>query len=143
MKRAAFFALAAALGFAQPALAQTVKVGAVEGLSGPIAKYGVPIRRGIELAVDQVNAKGVIGGRKIEMIFEDLAGQKDQALNAMKKLLASDHVVAVFGPTLSNEMFAAGPAAVERQIPDIGTSTTANGITDIGDWIFRTSLPEF
>jgi branched-chain amino acid transport system substrate-binding protein len=143
MKRAALFALAAALGFAQPVLAQeAIKVGAVEGLSGPIAKYGVPIRRGIELAVDQVNSKGVIGGRKITMIFEDSAGQKDQALNAMKKLLASDHVVAIFGPTLSNEMFAAGPAAVERQIPDIGTSTTANGITDIGDWIFRTSLPE-
>ena len=143
MKRAALFALAAALGFAQPALAQeTIKVGAVEALSGPAAKYGVSIRHGIELAVDQVNAKGVIGGQKIEMIFEDSAGQKDQALNAMKKLLARERVVAVLGPTLSNEMFAAGPAAVERQIPDIGTSTTANGITDIGDWIFRTSMPE-
>src|SRR6202050_5374433 len=115
MKRAVLFTLAAALGFAQPALAQeAIKVGAVEGLSGPLAKYGVPIRHGIELAVDQVNAKGVIGGRKIEMIFEDSAGQKDQALNAMKKLLARDRVVAVLGPTLSNEMFAAGPAAAER-----------------------------
>jgi branched-chain amino acid transport system substrate-binding protein len=143
MKRAALFALAAAFGFAQPALAQeAIKVGAVEVLSGSNAKYGLPIRHGFELAAEQVNAKGVLGGRKIEMIFEDSAGQKDQALTAMKKLLAINHVVAVFGPTLSNEMFAAGPAAVERQIPDIGTSTTANGITDIGDWIFRTSLPE-
>ena len=138
-----YFALATALALAQPALAQEpIKVGAIEGLSGPIAKYGVPIRHGIELAAEAVNAKGVLGGRKIEMIFEDSAGQKDQALNAMKKLLARDHVVAVFGPTLSNEMFAAGPPAVERQIPAIGTSTTADGITDIGDWIFRTAMPE-
>jgi len=143
MKAKIYLALAAALALAQPALAQEpVKVGAIEGLSGPIAKYGVPIRHGIELAVEAVNAKGVLGGRKIEMIFEDSAGQKDQALNAMKLLLARDHVVAVFGPTLSNEMFAAGPAAVERQIPVIGTSTTADGITDIGEWIFRTAMPE-
>ena len=79
MKPALYLALAAALGFAQPAFArqeETVKVGAVEGLSGPIAKYGVPIRHGIELAVDEVNARGVIGGRKIEMIFEDSAGKR-------------------------------------------------------------------
>jgi branched-chain amino acid transport system substrate-binding protein len=68
--------------------------------------------------------------------------QKEQALNAMKKLLARDHVVAVLGPTLSSEMFAAGPAAVERQTPVIGATTTANGVTDIGEWIFRTALPE-
>jgi branched-chain amino acid transport system substrate-binding protein len=144
MKPAIYLALAITLAFGQPAFSQeTVKVGAIEGLSGPIAKYGVPIRHGIELAADEANRKGgVLGGRKIEMIFEDSAGQKDQALNAMKKLLARDRVIAVLGPTLSNEMFAAGPAAVERQIPAIGTSTTADGITDIGEWIFRTAMPE-
>jgi branched-chain amino acid transport system substrate-binding protein len=144
MKSALYLAFAATFALGQPAWSQeTVKVGAIEGLSGPIAKYGVPIRHGIELAVDEVNSKGgVLGHRKLEMIFEDSAGQKDQALNAMKKLLARDRVVAVFGPTLSNEMFAAGPAAVERQIPAIGTSTTAEGITDIGEWIFRTAMPE-
>jgi branched-chain amino acid transport system substrate-binding protein len=119
-----------------------IKVGSIEVLSGPAAKYGVPIRQGIELAIEQVNIKGVLSGRKLEMVFEDSAGQKEQALNAMKKLLARDHVVAVLGPTLSNEMFSAGPAAVERQIPVIGASTTANGITDIGEWIFRNAMPE-
>ena len=60
MKRAALFALAAALGFAEPALAQeAIKVGAVEGLSGPIAKYGVPIRRGIELAASTIDSGAV------------------------------------------------------------------------------------
>jgi len=144
MKPSIYLILAAVLALSQPADAQeSVKVGAVEGLTGPIAKYGVPIRHGFDLATEEVNGKGgVLGGRKIEMIYEDSAGQKEQALNAMKKLLARDRVVAVFGPTLSNEMFAAGPAAVERNIPAIGTSTTADGITDIGDWIFRTAMPE-
>jgi branched-chain amino acid transport system substrate-binding protein len=137
-------AFAATLLFAHAASAQeAIKVGAIEGLTGPIAKYGVPIQHGFDLAAGEINAKGgVLNGRKIEIVYEDSAGQKEQALNAMKKLLARDHVVTVLGPTLSNEMFAAGPAAVERKIPAIGTSTTAAGITDMGDWIFRTSLPE-
>jgi branched-chain amino acid transport system substrate-binding protein len=48
----------------------------------------------------------------------------------------------ILGPTLSNEMFAAGPVANERKIPIVGTSTTANGITAMGPYVFRTSLPE-
>jgi branched-chain amino acid transport system substrate-binding protein len=50
--------------------------------------------------------------------------------------------VAVIGPTLSNEMFAVGPVTNESKVPTVGTSTTASGITDIGPYIFRTSLPE-
>jgi branched-chain amino acid transport system substrate-binding protein len=48
----------------------------------------------------------------------------------------------ILGPTLSNEMFAAGPVANSRKTPIVGTSTTANGITAIGPYVFRTSLPE-
>jgi branched-chain amino acid transport system substrate-binding protein len=120
-----------------------VKIGAIEDLSGPTARYGVAIRAGFELAAQQINAKGgVLQGRKIELLFEDAAGQKDQAITAAKKLLARDKVVALLGPTLSNEMFAVAPVANERKVPIIGTSVTAEGITDIGDWVFRTSLPE-
>src|SRR5579871_459876 len=85
----------------------SVKVGAIEDLTGPTARYGVAIKNGFELAAEQINAKGgVLQGRKIEMLFEDAAGQKDQAITAGKKLIARDKVVALLGPTLSNEMFA-------------------------------------
>jgi branched-chain amino acid transport system substrate-binding protein len=120
-----------------------VKVGMIEDLSGPTARYGVAIRAGFELAAEQINAKGgVIHGRPLELVIEDAAGQKDQAITAAKKLLARDKVVVLLGPTLSNEMFATAPVAEERKIPIIGTSVTAAGITDIGEWVFRTSLPE-
>lgn len=123
--------------------AEPVKVGAIEDLSGPTARYGTAIRAGFDLAAEQINAKGgVLQGRTIDLIYEDAAGQKDQAINATKKLLARDKVSALLGPTLSNQMFSVGPIAVERKTPIIGTSNTANGITDIGDWVFRTSLPE-
>lgn len=123
--------------------AEPVKIGAIEALSGPAAKYGVMIKNGFQLAEGEINAKGgVLGGRKLDIIYEDSAGQKEQAITATKTLIARDHVVALLGPTLSNEMFAAGPVANGRGLPIIGTSTTANGITDIGPWVFRTSLPE-
>lgn len=145
MFRRTMLAAAAMAGMAltSDARAQTpVQLGAIEILSGPNAAYGTAIRAGLELALDEVNAKGVLGGRKINLIVEDSAGHKDQAINAARKLIGRDRVVAVIGPTLSNEMFAVGPVANERRVPIVGTSTTANGITEIGPYVFRTSLPE-
>jgi branched-chain amino acid transport system substrate-binding protein len=119
-----------------------VPVGAIEILSGPAAAYGIAIRAGLELALAEINQKGVLGGQKIVLTVEDSAGNKDQAINAARKLIGRDKVVTIIGPTLSNEMFAVGPVTNERKVPTIGTSTTANGITEIGPYIFRTSLPE-
>ena len=131
------------LGFAASAQSTgPVQVGAIEILSGPNAAYGTAIKAGLELALADINQKGVLGGRKIELTVEDSAANKDQAINAARKLIGRDKVVAIIGPTLSNEMFAVGPVVNERKLPIIGTSTTAVGITEIGPFVFRTSLPE-
>jgi branched-chain amino acid transport system substrate-binding protein len=143
MRRRGFMAAALLAMAAAPAEAQTeVQVGAIEILSGPNAAYGVAIKNGLELALDTINQGGVLHGRKIHLTVEDSAADKNQAINAARKLIGRDKVVAIIGPTLSNEMFAVGPVTNERKIPTLGTSTTATGITDIGPYIFRTSLPE-
>ena len=69
-----------------------------------------------------IPAGGVLGGRPLRILFEDSAGQKEQAINAARKLIGRDKVAAIIGPTLSTEMFAIGPVAVERQVlaPDSG-----------------------
>jgi branched-chain amino acid transport system substrate-binding protein len=115
-----------------------VPVGLIAILSGPNAAYGTAIRAGAELALAEVNAPG----QRIALIVEDSGGTKDGAINAARKLIGRDKVAAIIGPTLSNEMFAVGPVTNGRGVPTIGTSTTANGITDIGPFIFRTALPE-
>jgi branched-chain amino acid transport system substrate-binding protein len=143
MRRRTVFAVLLGMGLALPAFAaEPVPVGAVEILSGPNAAYGIAIKAGLELALDALNAKGVLGGRQIRLTVEDSGGSKDGAINAVRKLIGRDKVVAIIGPTLSNEMFAVGPVANARGVPTIGTSTTAVGITDIGPFIFRTALPE-
>ena len=122
--------------------ADPITIGAVEILTGPNNKYGLAIKNGFDLALDEVNKAGGVLGRPLAIAYEDSAGNKDQAINAVRKLIGSNNVPLILGPTLSNEMFAAGPVANERKVPIVGTSTTANGITQIGPYVFRTSLPE-
>lgn len=115
------------------------KVGIVSYLSGAGAAYGEAIRQGLELAQSEINAAGKV---KIELIFEDSKGDKNEAINAVNKLVHRDNVVAIVGPTLSGEMFAVGPIASQAGVPIMGTSTTAEGITEIGNTVFRNSVPE-
>jgi branched-chain amino acid transport system substrate-binding protein len=130
-------------GVASAQSKEPVTIGAIEILTGPNNKYGIAIKNGFDLAQEEVNkAGGVLGGRPLEIAYEDSAGNKEQAINAARQLIGAKKVPLVLGPTLSNEMFAAGPVVNARKIPIVGTSTTANGITAIGPYVFRTSLPE-
>jgi branched-chain amino acid transport system substrate-binding protein len=122
-----------------PSTGASAKIGVVSYLSGGGAAYGEAIRQGLELARDEINAQGKT---KIELVFEDSKGEKNEAINATNKLIHKDNVVAIIGPTLSGEMFAAGPIANQSGVPVMGTSTTAEGVTDIGEYIFRNALPE-
>ena len=137
-------AIAAASIVASAAIAQNapVTIGAVEILTGPNNKYGIAIKNGFDLALEEVNKAGGVLNAPLAIAYEDSAGNKDQAMNAVRSLLGSKNVPLILGPTLSNEMFAAGPIAVQRKVPIVGTSTTANGITQMGPYVFRTSLPE-
>ncbi len=136
---AAAAALALSAGLAQAA---DIKIGVAEALSGPAAQYGTSIRNGFQLAVDEINAAGGVNGNKIALVIEDEQGKKEEAINAFKKLIFQDKVVMLFGPTLSNSAQAADPIAQAAKIVVFGTSNTADGITSIGDHVFRNSVTE-
>jgi branched-chain amino acid transport system substrate-binding protein len=126
-------------------LPETVTIGAVFAISGPISVYGGPQQQAVQLAVDEINASHYLGeGTTLEVMFEDSASDAtgQQAINAMTKLVEEDQVVAVLGPTLSSEAFAADPVAQDNSTVVLGVSNTATGITDMGDYVFRNSLPE-
>jgi len=137
---ASMFALAAC--FSAGALAADIKIGVAEALSGGAAQYGAAIRNGFQLAADEINAAGGINGAKLQLVIEDEQGKKEEAINVFKKLIFQDNVLMVFGPTLSNSAQAADPIAQAAKTVAFGTSNTADGITSIGDYVFRNSVTE-
>lgn len=115
------------------------KIGVISIITGAGAAYGEAITNGFKLARDEVNAKGEV---LIDLKIEDSTGKAEQALSAAQKLINSEKVVAILGPTLSTEMKVVGPEANASGVPIMGTSNTAAGITQIGKFVFRNSMPE-
>jgi branched-chain amino acid transport system substrate-binding protein len=115
------------------------KIGVISIITGQGAAYGEAITNGIKLALVEVNAKGEVF---VDLKVEDSSGKQEQALAAAQKLINSEKVVAIIGPTLSNEMKVAAPEANASGVTIMGTSTTAKGITQIGKYVFRNALPE-
>lgn len=140
LRRSALAAALAAFGIA--AQAADIKLGAAEALSGPAGQYGQSIKNGFDLAVAEINAAGGVNGNKLVLQVEDEAGKKEQAIDVFKKLIFQDRVLMVFGPTLSNSAQAADPIAQAAKVVVFGTSNTADGITTIGDHVFRNSVTE-
>jgi branched-chain amino acid transport system substrate-binding protein len=123
--------------------AEDVKVGIVQATSGgSAALYGVMQKNGAELAIEEINASGALGKLKLVPIHQDDAGDRGQSVNIFQRLLFQDKVNIILGPTLANSAFAADPLAQKAKIPVIASSNTAPGITQMGDFIFRTSPPE-
>jgi branched-chain amino acid transport system substrate-binding protein len=123
-------------------LTASVTLGFVLGLTQDIAVYGQSQKNGVQLAVDQINAGGYLGNSKLVAAIENSTGTNEGAIAAMTKAIDDDKAVGVVGPTLSAQAFAADPIAQEKGIPVIGPSNTVAGIVEMGNFIFRDSLPE-
>src|SRR5258706_5981114 len=119
-----------------------IKLGVAEALTGNAAQYGLPIRKGFELAVSEINGAGGVNGNKIQLVIEDEQGKKEEAINVFKKLIFQDKALMLFGPTLSNSAQASDPVAQGAKVVVCGTSNTADGITSIGNYVFRNSVTE-
>src|SRR5688572_28516941 len=119
-----------------------IKLGVAAALTGNAAQYGVPIRKGFELAVREINGSGGAGGTRLELVIEDEQGKKEEAINVFRKLIFQDKVLMLFGPTLSNSAQASDPVAQGAKAVVFGTSNTADGITSIGDYVFRNTATE-
>jgi branched-chain amino acid transport system substrate-binding protein len=123
-------------------LTGTAKLGFVFSMTGAGAVYGATQKNGAQLAMDEVNASGKLGGARLDGVFEDDASDKAQGINTFQKLINQDKVLAIVGPTLSNTAQATDPLAQTAGVPVLGVSNTAGGITELGNFIYRDSLTE-
>ncbi len=99
-----------ALAISTITAAQTLKIGAINPYSGPLALYGDEVGRGYQIAVDERNAKGGVLGRKIELIRGD-AGNPQQGIAAVDQLVTRDKVDLFIGTYISAVANAASDAA--------------------------------
>lgn len=114
------------------------KIGFTAALTGGAAAYGKSEEEGVRLAVEEINKKGDF---PIDLLVEDTKAVPADSMNATKKLI-QEKVSLIIGPMTSNEAKAAGSIIQNAKVPSLEISVTAENITDIGDCIFRNSVPE-
>jgi branched-chain amino acid transport system substrate-binding protein len=114
-----------------------IKVGHYGSLTGKDAAFGVATRKGVLLAVEELNAKGGVLGRKLEYLVEDIQSKQGESATAVKKLISRDKVVAVIGANASANSLEAAPICQNAKIPMMAISSTNPRVTEIGDYIFR------
>lgn len=115
----------------------SIKIGVYVDLTGQTSAFGQSSKNGIQLAVDEINAAGGVAGKKLEVIVEDDQGRPEQAKTVVSKLVNQDKVQVIIGEATSTNSLAAAPVAQEAKIPMISHASTNEGVTKVGDYIFR------
>lgn len=125
-------------GTAGPAAGEPLLVGIITPLSGEVAIDGELTRKGIDLAVEEINAGGGVNGRPIEVRIEDGACDPAATTSAAQKLLTRDRVVVLEGAFCSSATAAAIPLAERAQVPFVSALSTAADLTEPGNpWFSR------
>jgi branched-chain amino acid transport system substrate-binding protein len=138
LKQSLLVALISA-GLTGMASADTIKLGVAGPHSGDLASYGIPTIKAAELVVKEVNAKGGIDGKKVELLIEDDVCKPEIATNTATKLV-SDGVDVVLGHICSGATKAALPIYKNANIVVMSPSATNPALTQSGDYpnFFRT-----
>ena len=109
--------------------AEPIKVGYIATLTGEGATWGQHERDGALLAVKDINAKGGVLGRPLELVCYDIKGKPEEAVIAVRRLMYEDKVVAVGGSNYSGIQIAVAPVADKAQIPVVSSTASNLAVT--------------
>jgi len=122
-----------------PVADNTIMIGWMGPLTGDAASIGVPIQKASQLAVDEINAAGGIGGKQIKLVSEDSKCDGKEGSTAGQKLVSVNHAKFVVGGVCSGETLGAAPIFNENKVIDISPSASSPDIsTKGGAYVFRT-----
>jgi branched-chain amino acid transport system substrate-binding protein len=126
--------LASASAYAE----DTVKIGVIQPLTGSVAYNGTTDVNGIKLALTEINAKGGVLGKQVELVIEDGQCKPANTVNAAEKLIQRDKVAGLIGAFCSSATAAIMPVAESAKIPLITGVSSAANLTEKGNrWFFR------
>ena len=114
-----------------------IKVGAILPLTGDNAIYGVSIKKGMDLGLEEVNKANGINGKKLVILFEDDQADPQKSVAAYKKLITVDKVPMILGGVFSASTLAMAPLAEKDHVVLFSPTSSAVEITQAGDFIFR------
>jgi branched-chain amino acid transport system substrate-binding protein len=139
--------LLAALPLTGAAQAPPIRIGFASAMSGPAAITGEGVRWGATLAVEEINARGGVMGRKLEAYFADNKATPGEAVSAVRKLADVDRVDVIVGQTHSGACLGAMPVVKEIGIPMVVESCSHPQIRHLSgkggnEWTFRVALDD-
>jgi len=122
--------------------AEPYKVGAIFAITGPASWLGEPERNTAVMIAEEVNKGGGINGHPLEVIIEDTVGDETKTVNATKKLIDSDKVCAIIGPSRSGCTMAIVPIVQKAEIPLVSCAAAESIVVDESGkqrkWVFKT-----
>ena len=118
-------------------LVGTYKIGVMYPLTGDAAAYGLSFQKTTKFAADEINAKGGVNGRKLELIYEDSKCNPKEGNAAAQKLVNIDKVKVIIGGACSGETMGAAPITEQNKVILISPSATSPDVTKAGDFVFR------
>lgn len=129
---------AAALMPAASLAADPIKIGAVVSATGPAAFLGDPEARTLRLYAEELNSKGGLLGRPVELILYDDGGDANKARTFATRLVEDDEVVAMVGGTATGTTMAMAPVFEDAEIPFISLAGAIEIIDPVRPYIFKT-----
>ena len=114
-----------------------VRIGAVISESGSISSYGERVKKGLDLAVEELNAAGGIRGGTVTLVYKDDATNEDMGKQATLELIEQEGIRVIIGAVSSPVTLAIAPICEEKEVILFSPSSSAPGISQAGEYIYR------
>jgi branched-chain amino acid transport system substrate-binding protein len=125
------------IGVHSAGAAEPIKIGSFLTVTGPASFLGDPELKTLQMYVEDINAKGGVKGRKIELIHYDTGGNAREAVNFVKRLIKNDNVDLIIGGTTSGDTLAVIPDVEKEGIPFISLAAAVEITEPTKKWVFK------
>lgn len=116
----------------------TIRVGALFAVTGPASFLGAPEKKTVEMFVEELNAKGGVAGKQIELILKDTAGNPDKAVSFAKQLIEENNVFAIIGPSTSGESLQIKELCDKNKTILISCAAAEKIVDPVAKYVFNT-----
>jgi branched-chain amino acid transport system substrate-binding protein len=117
---------------------EPIRIGSFLAVTGPASFLGDPQAKTLEMVVEEVNARGGVLGRKLQLVWYDSAGDAEKARRFARRLIEHDRVDLIIGGSTTGETMAVVPLVEEARIPFISLGGGVVIIEPVRRWVFKT-----